>query len=182
MFLMLYDRNPEVVFAWTELFAGYEGVRLGCGDLLTARVDAVVSPANGLGFMDGGIDLAYRNLFGLAIQRRAQMVIEQRFGGEIPVGEAFIVPTGHGRITRVIVAPTMKTPRDIRGTDNVYRATKAALTCSLGADPPIERLGIPGMGTGIGRMDPHDSARQVLRAALEVMKLKPVPASEEFDS
>jgi hypothetical protein len=33
--------------------------------ILEARVDALVIQANSFGFMDGGIDLAYRNFFGL---------------------------------------------------------------------------------------------------------------------
>src|SRR5450755_4652758 len=126
MFLVLNDSNPEVVFAWMQVFGDYEGVGFGAGDILRARVDAVVSPANSFGFMDGGIDAAYRNFFGLSIQRRVQMLIEQRHAGEMPVGHAFIVPTGHHKIFRLIVAPTMKTPSNIQETDNAYRATKAA--------------------------------------------------------
>jgi len=172
MLLVLYDHNPDIVFAWTQVLSDYEGVIFGAGDLLRARVDAVVSPANSFGYMDGGIDLAYRNFFGLGIQRRVQAVIGQRFGGEIPVGQAFIVPTDHKKIPRLVVAPTMKTPQNIQGTDNVYRATRAALECSIQAEPPIERLGIPGMGTGIGKMDPFESAQQMLRAYVEVLKPK----------
>lgn len=96
-------------------------------------------------------------------------MIDQRYHGELPVGSAFIVPTDHQRITRLIVAPTMKTPRGIAGTDNVYRAMKAALLCGQAASPPVARLGVPGMGTGIGRMDPFDSADQMLKAFVEVV-------------
>lgn len=168
MLIVLWDINPEVVMAWTEVFKDSEGFKFGCGSILQARVDALVSPANSFGFMDGGIDLEYRNFFGLGIQRRVQQVIEQRYGGELAVGSAFIVPTGHQRIKRLVVAPTMKTPQDITGTDNVYQAMKAALLAAQAADPPIERLGVPGMGTGIGRMDPFVSAEQMLKACREV--------------
>ena len=43
-----------------------------------------------------------------------------------------------------------------------------ATTATL-ADPPINALGIPGMGTGIGRMDSTESAEQMRRAFVEVM-------------
>jgi O-acetyl-ADP-ribose deacetylase (regulator of RNase III) len=172
LFVALWDIKPEVVLAWMQVFAQYRGVSFGCDNILRARVDAVVSPANSFGYMDGGIDLAYRNFFGLGIQRRVHQVIAERFKGELPVGHAIAVPTGHKTITRLIVAPTMTTPRRIRGTQNVYLATRAALTCALQAQPPIARLGMPGMGTGVGGMDPSESAEQMCRAFVEVIKPK----------
>jgi O-acetyl-ADP-ribose deacetylase (regulator of RNase III) len=170
LLLVLSDTNPEVVMAFMQAFGAYEGVTFGSGNILQARIDSIVSPANSFGFMDGGIDLAYRNFFGLGIQRVVQSVIQDRYGGELPVGSAFLAPTNHQRITHMIVAPTMKTPRNIVGTDNVYQATKAALLCAQEANPPLERLGVPGMGTGVGGMDSFDAAGQMLKAFLEVLK------------
>ncbi|MFV8749836.1 macro domain-containing protein [Nannocystaceae bacterium ST9] len=167
MQLVLRDINPHVVLAWTQVFGGRQGVSFGSGDVLLAGVDAVVSPANGAGIMDGGIDLHYRNQFGAAIEVRLRELIEQRFAGDLPIGEALVIPTKHAKVRRMIAAPTMATPRSIRGTDNVRRATLAALhAASRVANPPIERLGIPGMGTGVGRMDPFESAEQ-MRAAFD---------------
>ncbi|MEI8319597.1 MAG: hypothetical protein WCH79_16765, partial [Planctomycetia bacterium] len=83
--------------------------------ILRANVDAVVSPANSAGFMDGGIDLAYRNRFGLGIQARVQELIAARYAGEMPIGAAALVSTGDARIPRMVVAPTMETPRSIVG-------------------------------------------------------------------
>src|SRR5690349_7233705 len=135
MRLALWDLSPEVVFAWTQTFAEFPHASFGCGNILKANVNALVSPANSFGFMDGGVDMAYRGFFGLSIERRVREIIGRQPGGQLPVGSALIAPTRHERITRVIVAPTMKTPRTIRGTDNVYRATKAALETALTASP-----------------------------------------------
>ena len=168
-----------MVFAWTQIFADYQNVSYRSASILKANVDAVVSPANSFGFMDGGIDLAYRSFFGLRIQRRVQQVIRDRYGEELPVGRAFVVPTGHDRITRMVIAPTMRTPQNIQGTDNVYLATRAALLAASEAAPAIERLGIPGMGTGIGGMDPFESAQQMLRAAVEVLNLPKRPDEDQ---
>ena len=164
MRVALWDMNPGVVFAWTQVFSGFEDIRIGSGNILKAHVDAIVCPANSLGFMDGGIDLAYRNFFGISIQAKVRAVIQYQYKGEIPVGSAFAVSTGHPRITRLIVAPTMRTPRPIHGTENVYLATRAALLCALEQDPLIHVLGFPGMGTGVGGMDPFESAEQMLKA------------------
>lgn len=175
MFLVLRDINPEMVMAWTQTFGNYKGVSYGSGSILEADVDAIVSPANSFGYMDGGIDLAYRNFFGLKIQNRLQAVIKDKFGGELPVGKAVIIPTGHRRITRLVAAPTMRTPMRIVGTQNVYLAMKAALECALEAEPEIQKLGVPGMGTGVGGMDPYESAEQMCKAFVEIMN------PEEFD-
>lgn len=169
MYLVLRDINPDIVMAWTQIFGNYKGVSFGSGSILEADIDAIVSPANSFGYMDGGIDLAYRNFFGLKIQTRLQAVIKEKFGGELPVGKATIIPTGHKRITRLVAAPTMKTPRPIVGTQNVFLAMKAALECTLQAKPEVQRLGVPGMGTGVGSMDPFESARQMCKAFVEVM-------------
>jgi O-acetyl-ADP-ribose deacetylase (regulator of RNase III) len=127
--------------------------------------------------MDGGIDLAYRNHFGLGVQNRLRGYIEQNFAGCLPVGQAVIIPTLHQGIPHLIVAPTMERPRDVSGTDNAYKAMKAALgavadfnrRASENKASPIHRILCPGLCTGIGEMDPFESARQMRRACDEVI-------------
>ncbi len=58
MQIALWDVNPEVFFAWTQVFGELENVRFGSGNILKAPVDAVVSPGNSLGQMSGGVDLS----------------------------------------------------------------------------------------------------------------------------
>lgn len=169
-FIVLRDINPEMAMAWTQSLSHLDGVSFGVGDLLISGVDAIVSPANSFGYMDGGIDLAYRNMFGGKVEIRLKELISRREEEELPIGAAVVVPTGHPRITRMIAAPTMRTPSPIVGTQNVYRATKAALRVLPDIDPPVERLGFPGMGTGIGRMDPFEAADQMRRAFEEWME------------
>ncbi len=169
LILAFRDVNPDVVLAWSQVLSNLPNVSIGTGSVLQARIDAVVSPANSFGYMDGGIDLAYRDFFGLGIQNRLQEVIRNRFGGELPVGEAVCIPTGHPKIKRMIAAPTMRKPVRIVGTDNVHKAMKAALLCANDVRPEIERLGIPGMGTGVGAMDPFESAKQIHEAVREVL-------------
>lgn len=168
MLLVLRDTNPEVVAGWLAELGGYRSVSIGVGDLLRERLDAAVSPANSYGRMDGGIDLAYRNRFGLVIERRVREAIDRR-GGELAVGAALVVPTGDGWIPRLVVAPTMRTPRRLTDAEPVYRAMRAAIECARATtDPIIERLGVPGMGTGVGHLDPFLSAAAVRRALDEM--------------
>lgn len=167
MQIVLRDLDPEVVLAWTQVFGPYKSITVGSGDLLRANVDAVVSPANSFGFLDGGIDLAYRSFFGLGLQRRLQALLASKWGGELPVGQAALLSTGDSRIKQIIFAPTMRTPTRIDTPEVIFFATRAALVCALGAELPIARLGFPGMGTGIGALDPFESARQMKRALQE---------------
>jgi O-acetyl-ADP-ribose deacetylase (regulator of RNase III) len=176
-FVVLKDTNPEMVMAWLEAFAGEGPWSIGAGNILGQRADAIVSPANSYGYMDGGIDLAYRNHFGLGVQNRLRSYIEKSFAGCLPVGQAVIIPTLHQRIPHLIVAPTMERPQDVSGIDNAYAAMKAALgavtefnrRASESHASPIHRILCPGLCTGIGRMDPFESSRQMRRAVDEVL-------------
>src|SRR5689334_23728121 len=105
MQIILRALDPEVVLAWTQLFGPYKKITIGSGDLLRANVDAVVSPANSFGFLDGGIDLAYRNFFGLGLQRRLQAIIESKWSGELPIGQTVLLSTGDSRIKQIIFSP-----------------------------------------------------------------------------
>ncbi len=52
----LRDRNPAIADAWNRQFVGIPDVHVSCGPIFDVTADAVVSPANSYGFMDGGID------------------------------------------------------------------------------------------------------------------------------
>jgi O-acetyl-ADP-ribose deacetylase (regulator of RNase III) len=170
MKLALWDTDPAVVQAWSKHFAKLPQVSFGCGDLLEAEVDAVVSPANSAGFMDSGIDRHYRDFFGAKLEYRVRELIALRPDGELPVGQAMVVSTGHPRITRLVVAPTMRLPMRVAGTNHAYLATWAALKrASEVRDPPIACLGLPGMATGVGEMDPDEAAEQMLQAYQQIV-------------
>lgn len=158
--------------AWLEAFSDDGPWSVGSGNILHSKADAVVSPANSYGFMDGGIDLAYRNFFGLGIQNRLQSVIQRDFNGCLPVGKAIIIPTLKESILHMVAAPTMERPHNVVKTDNAYIAMKAALEAVRlfieRSDAPIKKILVPGLCTGIGRMDPFVSAKQMRTAFDEV--------------
>jgi O-acetyl-ADP-ribose deacetylase (regulator of RNase III) len=177
----LRDIGRSLVDAWSREFAGIPSVTISCGDIFSTKAenigpqdpiditaDAIVSPANSFGFMDGGIDAVYTYQFGDGLQQRLQAVIAEAYGGELPVGSAVIVPTYHAAIPWCISAPTMRVPRDVADTVNAYLAFRAALRAVLehnaGGRPRIERVLCPGLGTAVGRMPVGRCARQ-MRAA-----------------
>ena len=93
--------------------------------ILDVPTDAVVSPANSYGFMDGGIDALYMSHFGHEIQTRVRRQIYDHHAGELLVGVADIVETGHDTIPLLIAAPTMRVPMVLRDSPNAYLAARA---------------------------------------------------------
>jgi Macro-like domain len=89
--ILLHTFDSAMAAAWRKSFGGAPGVVVVESDILEGQCDAVVSPANSFGYMDGGIDLAYRRYFGLELQSRVQTKIKSEFRGELPVGQAMVV-------------------------------------------------------------------------------------------
>ena len=147
-----------------DIFSTKSGA-VGPNDPIDVRADAIVSPANSFGFMDGGIDAVYTHQFGEGLQQRLQRLIAAEHGGELPVGVAVIVPTMHADIPWCISAPTMRVPRDVADTVNAYLAFRAALRAVLAhnasGQPAIKRVLCPGLGTAIGKMPVGRCARQM---------------------
>ena len=54
--LYLIDLNPDLVEEWKRSFSGLPNVHIDCRNILDVAQNAIVSPANSYGFMDGGID------------------------------------------------------------------------------------------------------------------------------
>jgi O-acetyl-ADP-ribose deacetylase (regulator of RNase III) len=161
--LHLIDSDLAVATALRIAFQSFTEVVVSHGDLLAAANNAVVSPANSLGFMDGGIDAAFQRFFGPGIEERVQSAISMRPEGHLPVGASVIVGTGNARVPFMVVAPTMLAPEAVDST-NCYRAMRAVLRIA-GHDERIwPGLFCPGLGTGVGQVSPEDAAREMSRA------------------
>ena len=186
MKIVLAALDGALADAWERHCGGLPGVTVHRGSILDLEVDAVVSPANSFGFMDGGIDHLYSDRFGWHVQDRLQELIRTRHGGELLVGTAEIVETGRARPLFVIAAPTMRVPMVLRDTVNPYLAARAVFRLIqhgvvpagvLAGEPVagvVSSVAFPGLGTGVGRVGPNTCARQV-RAAIEEAVLGPGP-------
>ncbi|MCI0457898.1 MAG: macro domain-containing protein, partial [Gemmataceae bacterium] len=173
----LRDRGGELVAAWQTHFAGVPECQPATGDIFGVRVDAVVSPANCFGFMDGGIDRLYSARFGPQLPQRLQELLHRDWDGELPVGLAVLVETGDPEIPYLISAPTMRAPVSIAATLNAYLAFRAVLRVverhNRGQQRPIAAVACPGLGTGTGEMPAGLCARQMRAAHDEVVGGKP---------
>jgi O-acetyl-ADP-ribose deacetylase (regulator of RNase III) len=168
--VILVYREPDLGEAWRATFAGVQGVQIVCGDITQIGCDAVVSPANSFGFMDGGLDYALSERFGWDLQERVQRAIAELPERELLVGRAISVETKDTRVPWLIVAPTMRVPMSfqIATSVNAYLAMKALLLEAT-SHPEIYNVAAPGLCTGVGRMAPEIAAIQMRAAYDEVM-------------
>lgn len=168
---LLIDKNPRMISAWEEFFGNEKNVRITEGDLTAVTSEAIVSPANSFGFMDGGVDYAISMRLGWDLQIELQKRIKASPMGELMVGESMILETGDEIIRYLISAPTMRVPMNfnIWSSVNAYLAMKAVLISSQ-SHPDIENVAIPGFCTGVGKMQPEICARQMYQAYKEIEK------------
>lgn len=142
----------------------------------------MVSPANSFGFMDGGLDLAIRERLDVDIQTKIQNEIGAHHNGELPVGQCHITDTGNSSWPRLAVVPTMRIPMDVSGTLNVYYAFRALLIAvaeSHQRGAIIRSVLCPGLGTGIGGVNPTNCAGQMAYAFRQSRKPSAVPSARD---
>lgn len=168
MKLILCDTQPELVNEWKKLFDNFDDVTISQGSIFlhSSDIDALVSPANSFGFMDGGFDYIISETLGWGVQKRLQTLLKEHpYNGELLVGQAVAIPTDTpDLIPYVISAPTMRVPMRLsRDTVNVYLAMKALLYCA-DAHPHINSVAVTGLGTGAGRVPSDICALQMFKA------------------
>jgi O-acetyl-ADP-ribose deacetylase (regulator of RNase III) len=177
----LRDLDASLVEAWTKYFGGCPAIRPSAGDVFGIEADAIVSPANSFGFMDGGIDLLYSRRFGWQLQERLQDCLRRDYDGELPVGMAVLLGTGDPQIPYLISAPTMRAPASVRDTLNAYLAFRAALRTiqKHNAQFPgtIRSVICPGLGTATGEMPAELCAKQMHAAYAQVVEGRPRDSS-----
>jgi O-acetyl-ADP-ribose deacetylase (regulator of RNase III) len=183
MKLILTAVEKSLADAWRKFCGDLDFVTTHHGSILEVVCDAVVSPANSYGFMDGGIDAIYMSHFGPDIQMRVRRQIYDYHHGELVVGQADVVETGDEKIPFLIAAPTMRVPMVLQDTVNPYLAARAVFIlvtrgtflsgehAGRPVSDHIKTVAMPGLGTGAGKVDFKVCARQV-RAAIDDVLLK----------
>lgn len=189
MKIYLTSVERELTNAWRRFCGDLDFVEIYEGSIFDVPCDAVVSPANSFGFMDGGIDHLYSRRFGWEVQERLQNIIRELHHGELLVGAAEIVET-QSHIPFLIAAPTMRVPMILRDSVNSYLAARAALLLvkhgyfragdfkGTKVSDAVKSIAFPGLGTGVGQVGPDVCAHQV-RTAIEdvILESRPFPAT-----
>jgi len=173
LLIKLTALHLDLFYAWQKHFADCADVEIIDGDILAQSADALVSPANSFGYMEGGLDLKISQKLGWNIEKRVRQKLLDEFYGELHVGNALIVETGVSDFPYLISAPTMRVPMDVSQTAHAFLAFKAVLVevKKFNAETPrIQSLVCSGLGTGEGRMSAEQCARQ-MRAAYDAVIL-----------
>lgn len=165
MNLIIFDVNTEFIDEAKRLEKyGIKVIKIDVNDLIEKyNITALISPANSFGFMNGGIDKVYTNIFpGIqaTVQNRISMFnIEDKFGRKyLPIGSAITVKTNK-KCSYLISAPTMFMPGSIGNTNNIYLAFLAILHIFF--NNPNIIVACPGLGTGVGQLRPKDVVNQI---------------------
>jgi O-acetyl-ADP-ribose deacetylase (regulator of RNase III) len=177
--VILTSIDPAHVNVWKKFCGDLNCVEIVEDSILNLSCDAIVSPANSFGFMDGGIDALYTERWGRSIQDRLQKLIQEKHHGELLVGTAEIVETSDPTKPFLIAAPTMRVPMKLDpDTVNPYLCARAVfllIESGIFAEGEhageriaghVQSVAFPGLGTGVGRVSFSVCARQV-RAAIE---------------
>lgn len=164
--------------AWEAAVDGRREMYTHRGSTLDVPADAVVSPANSYGWMRGGIDASYARAFP-AIEQHVRSAVLAYHGGELPVGQAVIVPTDVAAPPWLISAPAMREPGERLPQDTVHPYLAARAVFRMWRDGRLDdgrpvrsvvsAIAVPGLGTGVGGVPPAVCARQVMAAWDEVL-------------
>tara|TARA_R100001244_G_scaffold25113_2_gene25335 strand:+ start:9971 stop:10588 length:618 start_codon:yes stop_codon:yes gene_type:complete len=174
MRVVLTDVQQGLISAWEKVIDGMlppdHDVETYHGSIFDLEVDALVSPANSFGFMDGGLDALITMKFGRRLQERLQeRIADEKTMGELLVGQAMVLSTGDSQVPFVISAPTMRIPTILGNRSvNTYLATKAATQIAMREG--FSSIAIPGMGTGVGRVPFDVCAIQMVTAIKEAIE------------
>lgn len=175
--ILFFDTNETIIEELKKKFSQKEEfyINYEIGNIenicQSRHIDAIVSPANSFGYMDGGIDAIYMRMFenieNIVMDFVKNNGVPNSVGEKyMPIGSAFFVPlkcSNKQKIPLLISAPTMYLPQPIVGTYNVYYAFLAILQLTKTWDNN-NIIAIPGLGTGIGDIDPIEHANQIYNA------------------
>lgn len=166
MKIILATPSQEQLKAWQNHCSIFPQISFHKGSVFEVECDALVSPANSFGIMDGGIDAQFSEYFGPSVQDQLRLKILKNHHGELLVGRSEIIETAHKKFPFLIAAPTMRVPMVLDKTSlNPYLATRAAILAAKHTkDIKINSICFPGMGTGVGRIPPEMCAYQMAKA------------------
>lgn len=119
------------------------------GDLTQIKnVDYVVNAANGVGVMGSGIAGSLRRAGGVVIQQQAFVVCSK---ADYQPGDIYTTTAGELSFKKIIHLVTMKNPGGVTSLEIVEKCLRNLVSyCKLAN---IKRVGLPALGTGVGKLD-----------------------------
>ena len=182
MKIYLLDINPHMTKAWEAYFKDIDDVEIVNTDfdnfMFDYTVDAVVSPANAFGLMDGGYDGAITRYFGKQLMKDVQYKIITEWYGEQPVGTSISVPIKSKQVYYndkikdmiLIHTPTMRTPSRIIDDRIIYQCMRTTLIEAMKNN--VRNIVIPAFGGATGGV-PFDTIAKMMYLAYVQINNKP---------
>ena len=187
MYIYLLDINKEMTNAWQKYFGNTNNVEIINDDFARfmnthPNIEAVVSPANAYGLMDGGYDKAITDYFGKEIQYKIQEKINKEWYGEQPVGTSLsvqvhkIIPNlfdgdYNTKNITLIHTPTMRSPEIILDPRVVYQCMRTTLIEAKRQD--VQSIVIPAFGGLCGQIPCEQLACYMYLAYEQIINFKP---------
>lgn len=133
------------------------------GDITQVIADAIVNPANSLGWMQG---LAASNIKKAGGEEIEINAVER---APLEIGNAILTNAGELPFKAIIHSSTMATPASNSISYNISMAVRGAL--HLADDRGFKILAMPGMGTGTGDFPKKEAAQFMIE---EIQKFNPI--------
>lgn len=174
LLITITDKDKNSIKALNKYFNDLYNVQVLKGNIVQVpNADCIVCPGNSYGIMDSGVERTISLILN-GIQIRVQQVIKEAYYGEQPVGSCILLETFNNRYKYIANVPTCRYPSDVSSTHNAYTAFRALLTTVLNhnkiSENKITSIVCTGFCTGVGQMDPEESARQ-MRLAYNLVDL-----------
>lgn len=183
MKIYLLDINKDMTDAWHKYFDPYievENIEIVNDDFASfmnmhPNIEAIVSPANSFGLMDGGYDKAIIDYFGKDLMEVVKKVIIQEWFGEQPVGTSITIPIYSKRIINgcgvechpvLIHTPSMRTPEQIKDSRIVYQCMRTTLIEAEKQE--INSIVIPAFGGLTGKVPCEEIAKMMFLAYKQI--------------
>lgn len=175
MKLYFLDHNKSMIDAWKKhfhpIFEDVAPVEFIENDFISfmesndEKIDAVVSPANAYGLMDGGYDAALTDYFGNSLKQAVQDEIINKWFGEQPVGTSISLKIPDADML-IIHTPTMRTPSKIKDPTIIYQCMRTILIEIIHNN--LDSVIIPALGGGTGMVESEVIAKMMHLAYLQV--------------
>lgn len=179
MKIYLLDINKNMTDAWEKLFHPLKDIEIINEDFATfmdnhPNIEAVVSPANSFGLMDGGYDKAITDYFGKELMKDVQKSILLKWYGEQPVGTSITVPIYNRKFTTIlgtkccvlIHTPSMRTPEVIKDSRIIYQCMRTTLIEAKIQE--VKSIVIPAFGGLTGRVPCDEIAKMMFLAYKQI--------------
>lgn len=167
---ILFDIDNSKTKIWKKQLVNLSEIEVICKSVIDIKADIYVSPANGYGQLDGGIDKVYRQMF-----PNIQSIVNEQlksFKGRKPplgVGSALLINIPD-RECQLLLAPTMELPGKLKTSWNCFWTALAVFHLTKNFDGTVA---IPGLGTGTGHIDADDFIEMFI-LAYKVFKNIPI--------